>query len=137
MTEMVGPITITRDGDQWCAVGPGFTNLQESPAGFGDTPEQAVSRLRSAIATGNTFDQMKIKRWIREGNDALHTCASTIGELLEYAGGCLDSACSHDIVGEVVFEAEDGLTYVGTVEFRVGIANPDYVKELKDEQQDE
>ena len=34
-----------RDGDQWCAVGPGFVNLQESPAGFGDTPIQARRAL--------------------------------------------------------------------------------------------
>lgn len=36
---------IFRDGTAWCAVGPGFTNLQESPAGFGDTPAAALSAL--------------------------------------------------------------------------------------------
>lgn len=36
------------DGDAWCAVFPDFINLQESPSGFGATPEEA----RIALATG-------------------------------------------------------------------------------------
>jgi ribosomal protein L37E len=35
------------DGDMWCAVGDGFTNIQESPCGFGRTPNEAVKELRS------------------------------------------------------------------------------------------
>jgi hypothetical protein len=37
-----------QDGDKWCAVYPDFVNVQESPCGFGDTPEEA----RSALAAG-------------------------------------------------------------------------------------
>lgn len=33
------------DGDSWCAVGPGFINLAESPAGFGHTKLSAISSL--------------------------------------------------------------------------------------------
>lgn len=33
------------DGAQWCAVRPGFTNLQECPAGFGATPDEAIQDL--------------------------------------------------------------------------------------------
>lgn len=36
---------VFRDGNQWCAVLPGFTNLQESQAGFGDTPDGARKAL--------------------------------------------------------------------------------------------
>lgn len=36
------------DGNQFCAVMPEFINLQESPAGFGDTAEQA----RAALSKG-------------------------------------------------------------------------------------
>lgn len=44
-----GPAVRTfMDGNQWCAVRPDFTNLQESPAGFGDTKEEAVAALQSA-----------------------------------------------------------------------------------------
>jgi hypothetical protein len=35
-----------RDGDAWCAAGPEFTDLQRSPAGFGDTQAEAVWALR-------------------------------------------------------------------------------------------
>ena len=30
-----------RDGDTWCAVGPKFTDLQNSTEGWGDTAEEA------------------------------------------------------------------------------------------------
>ena len=33
------------DGNMWCAVYPDFVNLQESPAGFGPTPEDARAKL--------------------------------------------------------------------------------------------
>jgi len=33
------------DGDAWCATLDGFVNLQESVAGFGKTPRDAVSDL--------------------------------------------------------------------------------------------
>lgn len=33
------------DGASWCAVNSDFINLQESPAGFGDTPKEAVKDL--------------------------------------------------------------------------------------------
>lgn len=36
------------DGDKWCAVLPDFENLAESPAGFGDTPEEARAQLAQA-----------------------------------------------------------------------------------------
>jgi hypothetical protein len=33
------------DGNAWCAVHPGFINLQESPAGFGPTKDEAIAEL--------------------------------------------------------------------------------------------
>lgn len=36
------------DGDAFCAVGPDFVNLQESPAGFGETRAAAIEALKSA-----------------------------------------------------------------------------------------
>ena len=33
------------DGNVWCAVHEQFKNLQESPAGFGDTPDEAIQDL--------------------------------------------------------------------------------------------
>jgi hypothetical protein len=42
-------LTITRDGDAWCATGPGFVNLQESDAGFGGTKLEAMASLAKAM----------------------------------------------------------------------------------------
>lgn len=43
-----GPrIRTFKDGNAWCAVKPDFVNLQESDAGFGDTPEAAIKELQS------------------------------------------------------------------------------------------
>lgn len=36
--------------------------------------------------------------------------------------------------GEVVFEGEGGKVYVGTVEFMIGEANPDYVAAVLNEE---
>jgi hypothetical protein len=35
-----------RDGNQWCCVFGDFVNLQESPAGFGETFEDALADLQ-------------------------------------------------------------------------------------------
>lgn len=43
-----GPkIRVCMDGDQFCATRPNFINLQESPAGFGDTKEKAIKDLEA------------------------------------------------------------------------------------------
>lgn len=34
------------DGDAWCGVHPDFQNLQESPAGFGSTKDEAIAALK-------------------------------------------------------------------------------------------
>lgn len=38
-------ISIYMDGDMWCAVRSDFINLQESLAGFGETPTLALEKL--------------------------------------------------------------------------------------------
>lgn len=45
---------VYRDGDQWCAVGRDFRNLQESHAGFGLTPESALIALLKDETNGTT-----------------------------------------------------------------------------------
>lgn len=39
-------VRVFLDGNAWCATGAGFQNLQESPAGFGDSPAAAVANMR-------------------------------------------------------------------------------------------
>ena len=76
---------------------------------------------------------MKIKRFIREGE--LHEPVSE-EDILEQAGRLLDKSCSHEIVGEVVFEGEDGKIYVGTTEFCIGEASDSYKDTLRDDGED-
>jgi hypothetical protein len=40
---------LLRDGNSWVAVGPDFVDLQRSPAGFGDTQEEAVRELQHEL----------------------------------------------------------------------------------------
>ena len=46
--ERIG-VNLFLDGDQWCATRTDFTNLQESPAGFGDTCLEAMAKLCEAL----------------------------------------------------------------------------------------
>lgn len=46
-------IHIFRDGNKWCATRGDFVNLQESPAGFGDTEGQAIEALHVAEEAAN------------------------------------------------------------------------------------
>jgi hypothetical protein len=39
---------VYHDGNAWCAVNPDFVDLQESPAGFGATPQEALANLKNA-----------------------------------------------------------------------------------------
>lgn len=42
-------INVKLDGDMWCAFKDDFINLQESDAGFGKTPREAVESLRKLV----------------------------------------------------------------------------------------
>jgi hypothetical protein len=52
------------DGDQWCAVGPGFRDLQQDDAGFGTTALEALTELCKAVGYkpskmwGDTFKSL-------------------------------------------------------------------------------
>lgn len=49
-----GPtVRVFMDGDKFCAVKPDFVNLQESPAGFGDTKNEAIKNLEREGENGS------------------------------------------------------------------------------------
>jgi hypothetical protein len=56
--------TLTRDGNAWCSTRYDFANLQESPAGFGDTCLEAMAALakdlgyQPAKMWGTSFKQL-------------------------------------------------------------------------------
>jgi len=77
-------------------------------------------------------DPFKVKKWIRR-DDRFPSDTENMSDIIGAAARALEKSCSWDIVGECVFLGEDDQYYVGTVEFVVGIANPDYIKELLEE----
>lgn len=100
--------------------------------------EDALQKASDAL---EEFDRIKfesknplgIKRWIRTGefggDDELPGNTNDV----YYVAGCLlDSACSHEIFGTVVFEADNGKVYVMSVEGCLGEINPDYLKDLEE-----
>lgn len=50
---MTSKYSVYPDGNAWCAVGDGFKNLQESEAGFGASPCDALTDL---IKNENTIE---------------------------------------------------------------------------------
>lgn len=48
----IDTVDLSMDGTAFCATGPGFTNLQESPAGFGETALEAMAYLAKAMNLG-------------------------------------------------------------------------------------
>ena len=56
-----------RDGNMWCAFMPGFVNLQESIAGFGETQAAAERNLMSLTAP-STHTESGIRDSISEGD---------------------------------------------------------------------
>lgn len=76
----------------------------------------------------STKEPIRVKKWIRHGelNPHNHKQAS----ILEECGRLLDSACTSEILGEVLFEGTDGKHYVITVEALIQEANPEYVKQI-------
>lgn len=57
-----------QDGKLWCATFNDFINLQESPAGFGKTKEQALADLRFNLV------------WERKAKDAVESYQQKRGE---------------------------------------------------------
>jgi hypothetical protein len=74
-----------------------------------------------------------IKRFIRRGELPPENLPATTDDLLEAAGDLLDRASSHEILGEILFEAKDGVIYVMTVEAVIGVANSEYVDAVEAE----
>lgn len=76
----------------------------------------------------------KITRWVESGEIGE---VETIDEVLKLAGGCLDSACSWDICGSILFQAENGKWYTLNTEAVIAEAHPQYVKDTLQEIEDE
>jgi hypothetical protein len=96
-------------------------------------PDLAVTYLR-AKGVLSRFPQ-KIRRFVRCGEVDTKSVGTT-DDLLEQAGDLLDGASAYEILGgDVLFEAEDGVMYVMTVEALIDVADPDYVKDVESDQE--
>ena len=54
---------IKKDGGSWCATGSGFINLQESLAGFGATPIEALEDLRAGEKLEEERRREGMRKW--------------------------------------------------------------------------
>jgi hypothetical protein len=76
---------------------------------------------------------LKVKRWIYSGE--LDKSSRDKASILDNCGSLLDKSCSHEILGEVVFEGDDEKFYVITVEAVIAEGNPDYIKSVLEEEE--
>jgi hypothetical protein len=65
-------LSIAKDGNKWRATGPSFENLQESPAGFGDTKLEAISDMAKNMGLRAG------KMWRQTFSDLLKTQAAKV-----------------------------------------------------------
>ncbi len=100
---------INRDGSKWCASGPGFRNLEESPAGFGDTPKKALQALfdttdpnvakrpfvlHSQVNPGAHIDEKYPTQYGHKLPRTIH-CSACNGYTTVYEGTALPITCFH------------------------------------------
>lgn len=70
--------SIYLDGNSWCAIDANsFVNLQESTAGFGDTPTHALMALRTEETTNRASEKPKMVKvkslcWLHKDTGQLH-----------------------------------------------------------------
>jgi hypothetical protein len=79
----------------------------------------------------STKKPIRVKHWIRSGE--LNPRNRTQASVMEECGRLLDKNCTTDILGDVLIQATDGKHYVITVEAVIQEANPEYVKDVKNE----
>ena len=70
-----------------------------------------------------------IKRWLKDGDPGMSDYVGNSRGILVVAGRRLDKSGSGEIVGDMLWEAENGKFYTGSVEFTMYEANPETVKE--------
>jgi hypothetical protein len=110
----------------------GDGNPADEVPGWNVPAEMILNRLHPHMVQPGSIASLGIKRWIRDGCDMEEVC-NTVAEVLEIAGRRMDKAYTYDICGDVVFEADNKKIYVGCVEFSIEEADPEYIKELEEE----
>lgn len=65
---------------------------------------------------------MKIVEWISDGHEQLSERINTIGDLYDFGDTRLIDIDCENIIGPLLFRAEDGKYYTGTIKFVVSEA---------------
>ena len=61
---MPEPFVLSKDGNQWCATRQDFVNLQESLAGFGDEPHDAmIDLLQQELRAVQAGQKEMVEEW--------------------------------------------------------------------------
>jgi hypothetical protein len=76
----------------------------------------------------------RIRRWISTGELAGEP--KDVSELLERAARNLDRSCAYDILGDALFEGEDGKLYTCFVEAVIDEAAPEFAREIIEREHD-
>lgn len=91
--------------------------------------------LRDSL-TGQPNGDMTVAEIVADGEVALKE-GMTVDQILEECCGNLDSACSWEIQGQVLFKGSDGKWYTITTESIIGLATPEFVKDTLAEHEDD
>lgn len=76
---------------------------------------------------------LKIKRFLRSGDLSEPESIKDNHDLLETFSDVLDAIQTQDVLGEIIFEATDGKTYVMLLEPSFHEISPDYLAQIQDE----
>lgn len=93
---------VARDGAAWCATAQDFINLQESLAGFGDSPVAALAQLLSAEEAAEIERRKTIRRWICNACKTTFDCRHEGDGRTDGTGpGCPRCSCCSQYTYEV------------------------------------
>ena len=80
--------------------------------------------------------KLRVKKWIATGELQV-TGRETQDEILEHCGRLLDASCTSKILGEVLFQATNGMYYTVTVEAIIGRASKSFTEDTIEAHKDD
>ena len=80
--------------------------------------------------------KLRVKKWIATGELQV-TGRETQDEILEHCGRLLDASCTSEILGEVLFQATNGMYYTVTVEAIIGRASKSFTEDTIEAHKDD
>lgn len=106
-TARAGGYRIFKDGDQWCAVDHAFIDLQQSPAGFANTPGLALEQLMKEF--GKEWAK-KNGEWVKRAHAAAREDAPPVALSAPPAPGAAIDAGGQEakVVPRGVYGPDDG-----------------------------